>query len=141
MRRFFLLTILVLPLVVRAQATPSGGPDSGPLAATEVLSYAEEMPSFAGGQPALHHYLMAKLVYPPEALKRNLSGTVVVQFVVDEQGRVGGVEVARTSDPVFDIEAKRIMYTMPWWTPGREQGHPVKVRCTLPIIFTCKHAS
>lgn len=73
---------------------------------------------------------------PPEALKAAHSGQVVVQFVVDEQGHTRDVEAVRTSDPVFDTAARHVVMVMPWWKPGAEHGQPVRVRCTLPIIFT-----
>ena len=115
-----------------------GETTGGVVAAGPVLDYAEEMPQFTGGMSALRQYLATKLVYPAEAIKRNVSGTVVMQFVVDEQGRVVEAAVVRTSDPVFEAEAKRVVYLMPWWTPGREHGRPVRIRCTLPIVFTYK---
>jgi len=101
-----------------------------------VLDYAEQMPAFPGEATALHQFLSSHLTYPPEAFKAGRSGTVVVQFVVDEQGRTRDVEVVRTSDPEFDAAAKYVVMTMPWWTPGVDKGQPVRVRCTLPIIFT-----
>lgn len=134
-------------VVVRAASTSAATETVTPVAtsasasASKVVSYAEEMPFFTGGSEAMHHYLASKLIYPAEAIKHSLSGTVVVQFTVDELGRVGEVDVVRTSDPVFDMEAKRVMYTMPWWMPGREQGQPVRVRCTMPIIFTFKRGN
>lgn len=143
----FLLLGLVLPVTARAQLVATALVRAGATSGTEsslsvpvVVDYAEEMPAFAGGDPALRRYFAAKLVYPPEALKRRLSGTVVVQFVVDEQGRAVDAAVVRTSDPVFDAEAKRVVYLMPWWLPGREHGRAVRVRRTLPIVFTYKRA-
>ena len=101
-----------------------------------VLNYAEQMPVFPGGTAALHQFLAAHITYPPEAFKAGRSGSVVVQFMVDEQGRTRDVEVVRTSDPEFDAAAKYVVLMMPWWTPGVDKGQPVRVRCTLPIIFT-----
>ena len=106
------------------------------VAEPEVFSYAEQMPVFTGGETALRQFLAAHLTYPSGAFKAGQSGKVVVQFVVDEQGRTRDVEVVRTSDPEFDAAAKYAVLLMPWWIPGREHGQPVRVRCTLPIIFT-----
>jgi protein TonB len=146
MRILFLCLLLGLPLGGWAQGvSPKTPPDASSTGApvlvpvlAPALAYAEQLPAFAGGAPALRRYLAAALVYPPAARLRALSGTVVVQFVVDEQGRVVDAAVARTSDPVFAAEATRVVYLMPWWTPGRDQGRPVRVRCTLPIVFTYK---
>ncbi|MDO7850675.1 energy transducer TonB [Hymenobacter convexus] len=104
-------------------------------AAPEVLTYADEMPAFPGGDGAMHQYLAKKIVYPTAANQQNLSGTVYVRFVVDEQGRVRDVEVAKGCGHGFDEEALRVVRLMPWWTPGRVAGRPVRVQRTLPIVF------
>lgn len=141
-RYFFLPLGLGLSFSSHAQqanaTAQAGEARTGGAAALPVRDYAEEMPRFTGGAPALRRYLAAKLVYPAEAVQRHLSGAAVVQFVVDEQGRAVDAAVVRTSDPVFDAEARRVVYLMPWWAPGREHGRPVRVRCTLPIVFTFK---
>ena len=122
-------------LEMRSQEAGTAGTAHG-TAEPRVLDYAEQMPAFTGGAPALHQLLTTHLVYPPEAFKAGRSGNVVVQFVVDEQGRTRDVETVRTSDPVFDAAARRVVMLMPWWTPGMDKGQSVRVRCTLPIIFT-----
>ncbi len=116
-------------LTAAAPAAPTDSP---------VLDYAERMPAFAGGDNALHQYLKRTIKFPAEALARRLSGTVVVQFVVDEQGRVLDPTVVRSSQALFDDEAIRLARLMPWWEPGRHQGNSARVRCTLPIIFTAR---
>ncbi len=110
-----------------------------PAAVPEVLTYADEMPVFPGGDAAFHQYLAQKIEYPAEAKRRNLSGTVYVRFVVDEQGRVRDAEVAKGCGNGFDEEALRLVRLMPWWTPGRQAGQPVRVARTLPIIFRLNH--
>lgn len=105
----------------------------------EVLTYADEMPAFPGGDVAFHNYLVDKVNYPAEAKRRNLSGTVYVRFVVDEEGRIRDAEVARGCGNGFDEEALRLVRMMPWWSPGRMDGQPVRVLRTLPILFRVGH--
>nr|WP_230687937.1 energy transducer TonB [Hymenobacter ruricola] len=83
----------------------------------------------------MHQYLARKINYPAEASQRNLSGTVYVRFVVDEQGRIRDAEVAKGCGHGFDEEALRVVRLMPWWAPGRVAGQPVRVLRTLPIVF------
>lgn len=118
-----------------ARETSTGRAAPG-AAALVVLDYAEQMPTFPCGAAALHQFLVTHLTYPPEALKAAHSDQVVVQFVVDEQGRTRNVETVRTSNPVLDAAARHVVMVMPWWTPGANHSQPVRVRCTLPIIFT-----
>jgi protein TonB len=108
---------------------------SGEAAAPAVLTFADEMPVFPGGDAAMHQFLAKKIVYPVAATQQNLSGTVYVRFVVDEQGRIRDAEVAKGCGHGFDEEALRVVRLMPWWTPGRVAGQPVRVQRTLPIIF------
>lgn len=103
--------------------------------APAVLSYAEQMPEFPGGEEAFRRYLGATTRYPAEAERLNLSGTVYVRFVVDEQGRIRDAEVVKGCGVSLDSEALRLVRLMPWWTPGRDQGQPVRVQRTLPISF------
>lgn len=93
------------------------------------------MPAFPGGDAAFHRYLAQKIGYPADARLQNPSGTVVVRFVVDEAGRVVDAEVVRGCGHGFDEEALRLVRLMPWWTPGRLAGRPVRVARTMPIIF------
>jgi protein TonB len=107
----------------------------GPATVPEVLTYADEMPAFPGGDAAFHQFLAQKISYPAAASQRNASGTVYVQFVVDEQGRIRDAEVVKGCGYGLDQEALRLVRLMPWWVPGRVAGQPVRVRRTLPIVF------
>ena len=100
-----------------------------------VLTYAEEMPVFTGGDEAFYRYLKAKIHCPAEAEHLNLSGTVYVRFVVDEEGRIRDAQVIKGCGHGLDEEALRLVRLMPWWTPGREQGKPVRVQRTMSISF------
>ncbi|OON67209.1 energy transducer TonB [Hymenobacter sp. CRA2] len=135
----------------RAQQTSSlaGTPDTdsaappaaeGSPAATDAKSptlyyAADVMPSFPGGAPAQLAFLREKLHFPDEALRRGLSGKVLVQFIVDERGHLLDPKVVRGLGPDLDAEALRLVRIMPWWTPGLVGGQPVKVQMTLPIVF------
>jgi protein TonB len=125
-------------LVGHAQTFRATEPLGAGVASPTVLNYAEQMPAFPGGEVALHRYLATQTKYPAEALRRGVSGQVVVQFVVDEQGRVLEPRVVKSTDADFNAEALRLVWLMPWWTPGRQQQQAVRVRCTLPISFTFK---
>jgi protein TonB len=108
-----------------------GGSDPAP----GVYYTADEMPAYPGGTAAFLRFLQAKLQYPQEARLQNVKGKVYVRFVVDEQGRIRDAEVVRGLGAGLDQEALRLVRIMPWWTPGRISGKPVRVACTLPITF------
>ena len=85
---------------------------------SEVLTYAEEMPAFPGGNVAFHKYLAEKINYPADAQRRNLAGTVYVRFVVDEAGRIRDAEVVKGCGNGFDEEALRLVRLMHGGTPA-----------------------
>ena len=100
-----------------------------------VYDQVEQMPEFEGGMPALIEFLQTNLKYPEDAIKQKLGGRVMVQFVVETDGTVSNVRVARTLFPSLDAEAVRVVKAMPKWKPGKEKGRPVRVNFTLPVVF------
>ena len=60
----------------------------------------------------------------------------MVRFIVERDGSVSAVEVAKGVDPDLDKEAVRVVKALPKWKPGRQQGKAVRTRYMLPIVFT-----
>ena len=82
----------------------------------KVFDVVEQMPSFPGGMAALMAYLQCT-------------------FVVERDGSVTDVRVAKSVDPSLDKEAVRVVSTMPKWIPGKQNGQSVRVKYTLPVTF------
>lgn len=101
----------------------------------KVYESVEEMPQFPGGQEALMYFLQTNVKYPENAAKNNIQGRVLVQFVVNENGEVSDVTVARSVDEELDAEAIRVAKMLPKFEPGRINGKAVAVNYTLPISF------
>lgn len=110
--------------------TPPPPPDDN-----KVFDSVEQDPQFPGGQEALLKYVAEHLRYPTAAQENGIQGRVVVQFVVTKTGKVGTVKVVRGKDPDLDKEAVRVVKSLPAFTPGKMNGHPVNVWYTLPITF------
>jgi len=96
----------------------------------------EIMPEFPGGADALDDFIKTHLVYPPEAKAKGIQGKVYVQFVVEKDGSITNVEVRRGANPLLDNEAVRVVKMLPNFKPGTMRGKKVRVRYTLPIVFT-----
>lgn len=100
---------------------------------------AEEMPEFEGGVAGLMRYVMQNIVYPDIAREIGKEGTVHVSFVVNEVGTVEGVKVLKGIGYGCDEEVVRVIGKMPRWKKvGKNGGHPVKVRFTIPVSFRIK---
>lgn len=99
----------------------------------QIFKFVEQMPAFDGDLPS---YLSSKLRYPDDARESGIEGRSVIQFVVNEDGSISGVETVRSSgSSSLDAEAKRVVAGMPHWKPGKQQGKAVKVYFTLPVTF------
>jgi TonB family protein len=96
---------------------------------------ADEQPAFPGGVEAYRAFLQKNVQYPEAAKARNISGDVFVSFSVDEAGRLLDAEVIKGVGYGLDEEALRLVRLMPWWTPARLAGQPVRVPATLRIRF------
>lgn len=101
----------------------------------KVFSYVEQMPVFPGGEAALNKFIQQHLKYPAVSLEEGTQGKVLLRFVVNENGSVGDVQILKSLDTYCDREAKRVVQMLPRFTPGRQQGKPVKVWFQLPITF------
>ena len=100
-----------------------------------VYDVVEQMPEFPGGMPAMIEFLQTNLKYPSDAKKQNVGGRVLVMFVVETDGTISNVRVAKNVFPSLDAEAVRVVKAMPKWNPGKEKGKPVRVNFSLPIVY------
>ena len=99
------------------------------------MAMVEQKPSFKGGDAALYKWLNSQIVYPAAASEEGIQGKVIVAFVIEKDGRVTNVQVVRKKHPALDAEALRVVKKMPNWTPGRNNGQPVRVKYNLPVTF------
>lgn len=96
---------------------------------------AEKMPTFPGGDLAMRKFIADNVVYPAEANKKKIQGTVFVQFCVMLTGTIEQVSIVKGVNPLLDNEAKRVVQSMPLWIPGEQRGRKVNVWFTVSINF------
>ena len=101
----------------------------------KVFDVVEQMPQFPGGMPALMKWLQDNMKYPKEAQDAKQQGRVIVSFVVEKDGSITNVRVVKSVAPALDEEAIRVVKAMPNWSPGMQNGEPVRVNYTVPISF------
>ena len=101
----------------------------------KVFDVVEQMPSFPGGPQALLQYLKSNVKYPVVAAENGVQGRVVISFVVEKDGSVTDVQVAKSVDPSLDKEAQRVVKSMPHWIPGKQNGSAVRVKYVVPVSF------
>lgn len=96
----------------------------------------EKLPEFKGGIKAFYEFLSRKLVYPTEAKSSRIQGRAVVSFIVNEDGKLSDFTILKSVSPDIDEEALRVMSLSPKWSPGIQNGKPVKVKYSVPIMFS-----
>jgi protein TonB len=101
----------------------------------KVWKAVEKMPEFPGGTAALIRFLGKHLRVPEDKLEAGERMRVPVKFVVDKDGMLTDVQFAETADEEYKSEIRRVMKKMPKWIPGIQNGKPVAVYFSIPIIF------
>lgn len=126
-----LVYILCLPILAGAMCCCSDWK-----AETVPFDLIEEAPRFQGGDAnSFSRWVNRNLRYPESAKDDNAMGRVNVNFTVDESGKVTDVRVLSGVHPALDAEAIRVVSSSPSWEPGMQDGRPIPVSYTFPIIF------
>lgn len=121
------------------------------------------MPSYPGGDDALHLFLARNIEYPRTANNYGLEGQTVFSFKVNGDGSISDIRVEENKITVedklpfqklagdekrlmrervlqmFAEEGERVISLMPKWKPGVRFGVPMSVRYKLPINFKIKY--
>lgn len=102
-----------------------------------IFEYVDEPAYFPEGRDALKKYLEENIRYPQAAKDAGISGKAFVRFVVSEKGKISDVIVLRgvTGCKECDQEARRLIQTMPDWSPAKNKGRIVRSYFTLPVWF------
>lgn len=93
----------------------------------------ENPPQFQGGETKIIEFIAKNLHYPPEAADMSIQGRIICGFVVEKDGSIQIVEILKSLDQSFDAEAMRVVKRMPEWKPGKIDGKPVRVYCTVTM--------
>jgi hypothetical protein len=95
----------------------------------------ETKPEFPGGEIALMNFLATTILYPSIARENGAEGKVFIKFIVGKTGELEHIVPIRYPDIALMQETMRVMKLCPKWTPGQQNGKPVRVAYTLPVIF------
>ena len=94
----------------------------------------EVMPSFMGGDlNTFRMWVAQEFKIPAIAAENGIQGKVVVQFVIEKDGRLSNIDFLQSPDRVYEDEVRRVLMKSPKWTPGRQRDAVVRVRYILPI--------
>ena len=102
----------------------------------QVYTVLEVQPKFPGGTDKFLKYLGDNIKYPAVDRENNTQGRVVLQFVVERDGSLTDVKSIRGPSQAMQDEAVRVLKRSPKWTPGIQNGRPVRAQYTVPVNFT-----
>lgn len=97
----------------------------------------EVKPTFNDGDDSqFARWIYKNVEYPESAISAGAQGRMLVQFSIMPDGSMDEFEVVRGINPDLDAEVLRVMKSCDLkWTPGMQNGKPVKVTYNFPIVF------
>lgn len=107
-----------------------------PKVTAEIIEFPDVEATFPGGAGAMQQWIGKNVQYPQTSIELGEQGKVYVSFVVEPDGSITGVNIERGVSDDLDREAKRLVRSMPKWSPGEAGGKKARTRCRLPINFT-----
>ena len=106
--------------------------DQAPVAFSDI----DVKPTFNGGDAnAFAQWAYGQIKYPEQAIQDQAQGRVMVQFTIGADGVVRDVQVVRGVREDLDAEAVRVVSSSPKWEPGKQNGEPVPVSFTFPVVY------
>lgn len=103
----------------------------------DVFSQVDSLPVYGKGDSDLFKFIFNNIKYPSYAKENDITGKVILKFVVMVDGSVTGVEVVRAADPYLAAEALRVVESIPpKWKPGMIGSKKVNTAMSIPISFS-----
>ena len=153
LRRLSLILIIPIAAIIFMVAScgktntsgTGGGAEAGvqpappPTTADIPFVQVDEMPVFPGGDAGILKYIAENTAYPEEAKKNNITGKVIVRFVVETDCSVSDATILQSVDPLLDAESLKVISSLPKFEkPAKNGGVAVRVYYMVPITFALK---
>lgn len=102
----------------------------------KIYTSVQVLPEFPGGIAGFYAYV--KKNYRIPEVDDDVSGNVIVNFVVERDGSLTDIKVVRDLGYGTGKEAIRMLKSAPKWKPGIQNGKSVRVSYNLPIKLVIK---
>jgi protein TonB len=87
-------------------------------------------------QREIMKFISRNFKYPEIAKANGVEGRVILEFVVEKDGKVGRVKILKGLDKHVDKAAIEVVEKLPVFSPGKQIGKAVPVKYTVPIKCT-----
>lgn len=115
----------------------------------KVVTFAERMPLFEACISTFESYdeqlictknllmktIQKNLKYPIAARENGIEATVIVSFVINQQGNISDIKVEREEGLGFDEAVIHSVKKIPVMQPGKQNKQTVSVRMFVPVKF------
>lgn len=123
------------PIAFRQSRIPSHA-----AASDDIVSYndCDERPLFLNSADPvtfLEKWVYQYLKYPAEAVREGIQGRVMVEFIIEKDGKVTNARVVKGVSEELDAEALKVINASPKWKAGRVAGEKVRTSMTIPVEF------
>lgn len=129
MKKHLLLIVILAAFSIKTKAQTATANDTSNQNKDTKFYPVEVNAEFPGGVEGLYKFIQKN------AKNRGCVGRVMVKFVVEKDGSVSNVEVAKSLSADCDAEALRVINKSPKWKPAMQGGHAVRVLWTIPVNF------
>lgn len=96
----------------------------------------DEYPKFPKQYGELIEYIFKRIKYPIELTESAIMGKTIVSTVISKTGELKNIEVIRGIDLLLDVEAVRVIMTLPKFEPGKIKGEVVNTNFIIPVKFS-----
>ena len=83
----------------------------------------------------LREWVYKYLKYPEAALREGIQGRVMVDFIIEKDGKLTNARVTKGVSEEIDAEALKVVMASPKWKPGRVNGDKVRTSMSIPVEF------
>jgi TonB family protein len=93
----------------------------------------DALPEYPGGMEQFYKWIGSNYKFPKQAIEKGVSGRLVVEFVVEKNGRLTSIKPLKGLGHGTVEEAVRLLHSSKAWKPGIKNGKTVRVTYILPI--------
>lgn len=83
----------------------------------------------------LNRWVYKYIKYPDKAIRDGISGRVIVDFTINEEGNLVDAVIAKGVSEEIDNEVLKVVNASPKWKAAQLGGTKVKVKISLPVDF------
>lgn len=106
-----------------------------------VYGRADRSPEFyKNGDEGFNEYVLTEIEYPRLAIEKSIEGTVIIEFIVETNGFVTGIEIKKGVNGGCSEEAIRLIKNTRW-KPALMNGKRVRYKMTAPITFSLRNVN